>query len=219
VRGRRFVTLLAVLALAAVTLIVVGVPTWGDAEVDGAGVDDGPGSGSPAGGAGADALAGDIRPDRPPIRPVEAMPALATAIDSASTRSADTAAAWSYRRAAVADLDADAVPERLVVASDVFVTDDGEPLWDELHRWAVYVEEDDGARTLVYSAFAPPGGVSVAVAAPAESGRRSIVVIEQGPRRGRLLLATYGGVGRVRLVDAAGEELDVWVERVAEEAD
>jgi hypothetical protein len=214
VRGSRFVTLLAVLALAAVTLIVLGVPTWGDAEVD-----DGDGSGSPAGGAGADEVAGDVRPARTPSRPVEAIPALAAAIDSSSTRSADTAAAWSYRRAAVADLDADAVPERLVVASDVFVTDDGEPLWDELHRWAVYVEEDDGARTLVYSAFAPPGGVSVAVAAPAETGRRGIVVIEQGPRRGRLLLAEYGGVGRVRLVDAAGEELDAWVERVAEEAD
>jgi hypothetical protein len=213
VRGRRFVTLLAVLALAAVTLIVLGVPSWDEAEVD-----DEARSGRPAEGAGA-AVAGDIPPARPPIPPVDAIPALATAIDSGSTGSADTAAAWSYRRVAVADLDADAVPERLVVASDVFVTDDGEPLWDELHRWAVYVEEDDGARTLVYSAFAPPGGVSVAVAAPADSGRRRIVVIEQGPRRGRLLLAAYDGVGRVRLVDAAGEELDVWVERVAEETE
>lgn len=210
-KGRRFVTLLAVLALAAVTLIVLGLPTSGDADVD-------DGAGSTAGGAGADPVGGEILPARSPIRPVDA-PGLATAIDSVSTVSADTAAAWSYRRAAVADLDADAVPERLVVASDVFVTDDGEPLWDEQHRWAVYVEEDDGARTLVYSAFAPPGGVSVAVASPADSGRRRIVVIEQGPRRGRLLLAEYGGVDRVRLVDAAGEVLDAWVERVSEEAE
>lgn len=195
--GRRFVVLLALLAIASVTLIVLGVPTWGGAEVA---ADTG----------GTDAAVVPASPD------TGAPPTLVTAVDSGSTVSADTAAAWAYRRTAVADLDGDAVPERLVVASDVFVTDDGEPLWDDTHRWAVYVEEDDGARTLVYSAFAPPGGVSVAVAAPAESGRRRIVVVEQSPRRGRLLLAAYAGVGRVELVAAAGEELELWVERVVE---
>lgn len=199
--GRRFVALLAVLALAAVTFIVLGVPTWGGAETASAAAD-----------------APDDLPARSSSYLVDAIPPLAAAIDSGATLSADTAAAWSYRRTAVADLDADAVPERLVIASDVFVTDDGEPLWDDVHRWAVYVEEDDGARTLVYSAFAPPGGVSVAVVAPAESGRRRIVVIEQGPRRGRLLLAAYSGAGRVRLIDTAGGELEFWVERVVEEA-
>lgn len=195
--GRRFVVLLALLAIASVALIVLGVPTWGGAD---AAADTGE----------TDAAAVPASPD------TGASPTLVTAIDSGSTVSADTAAGWGYRRTAVADLDGDAVPERLVVASDVFVTDDGEPLWDDIHRWAVYVEEDDAARTLVYSAFAPPGGVSVAVAAPAESGRRRIVVVEQSPRRGRLLLAAYTGVGSVDLVAAAGEDLEVWVERVVE---
>lgn len=195
--GRRFVGLLALLAIASVTLIVLGIPTWGGAEAP----------------ADADESYAAVAPATPDAG---AMLTLATAVDSGSTVSADTAAAWAYRRTAVADLDGDAVPERLVVASDVFVTDDGEPLWDDIHRWAVYVEEDDAARTLVYSAFAPPGGVSVAVGAPAESGLRRIVVVEQGPRRGRLLLAEYAGVGRVDLVAAAGEELEVWVERVVE---
>lgn len=200
--GRRFVVLLALLAIASVTLIVLGVPTWGGAEAaadtgatDAAIVSSDPGSGATP------------------------TPTLATAIDSGSTLSADTVAAWSYRRTAVADLDGDAVPERLVIASDVFVTDDGEPLWGDIHRWAVYVEEDDAMRTLVYSAFAPPGGVSVAVGAPTESGRRRIVVVEQGPRRGRLLLAAYAGVGRASLVASAGEELEFWVDRVVEETE
>ena len=213
--GRHFVILLAVAALAAVTLIVLGVPRWGEAEAVSDTGDPGPAAGADAA-ASAVGVPGDLPPARPPIRPADAIPALTTAIDSGSTASADTAAAWSYRRTAVADLDADAVPERIVIASDVFVTGDGEPLWDEIHRWAVYVEEDDGSRTLAYSAFAPPGGVSVAVAAPAESGRRQIVVIEQGPGRGRLLLAEYAGAGRVRLVDTAGDELEFWVERVSE---
>ena len=208
--GSRFVVLLAILAIASVTIILLGVPTWGGADVAaGTGV--------------ADAPAGDVDSDDPAtrssIRPRGPTPTRMTAIDSGSTTSADTAAAWSYRRMAVADLDGDAVPERLVVASDVFVTGDGEPLWDDVHRWAVYVEEDDGARTLVYSAFAPPGGVSVAVAAPAESGQRRIVVVEQGPRRGRLLTAAYGGVGRAGLVEVVGEDLEFWVERVVEEAE
>ncbi len=198
--GRRFVVLLTFLAIASVTLIVLGVPTWGGAE---AAADIGV---TPAAIVSADSDIG-------------ATPTLTTAIDSRSTLSADTAAAWAYRRTAVADLDGDAVPERLVVASDVIVTDDGEPLWDDIHRWAVYVEEDNTARTLVYSAFAPPGGVSVAVGAPAESGRRRVVVVEQSPWRGRLLLAAYAGVGRVDLVAAAGEELEFWVERVVEETE
>lgn len=198
--GRRFVVLLALLAIASVAFIVLGIPTWG-----------GPEAAADTGEANVAAV-----PPTPAVGAVATPPTLATAIDSGSTVSADTAAAWAYRRTAVADLDGDAVPERLVVASDVFVTDDGEPLWDDLHRWAVYVEEDDAARTLVYSAFAPPGGVSVAVGAPAESGRRRIVVVEQGPRRGRLLSTAYVGVGRVDLVAAVGEELEIWVERVVE---
>ena len=205
--GRRFVVLLAGLAMAAVVFIVLGVPTWGETER------------APGAGSANAAATGDFPPVRSPARSAATPPGLTSAVDSASTPSADTAAAWAYRRTAVADLDADAVPERLVVASDVFVTDDGEPLWDDVHRWAVYVEEDDGARTLVYSAFVPPGGVSAAVGAPTESGQRQIVVVEQGPRRGRLLLAAYDGVGRVRLVDEAGDELEFWVERVAEETE
>lgn len=201
--GSRFVVLLAGLAVVAVAVIALGVP------------DD---AGSPSGGEFADASTAhaDDSPIPPP-EPDAAVSPLGAAIDEGSTTSADTAAAWSYRRTAVADLDADGVPERLVVASDVFVTDDGEPLWSDLHRWAVYVEEDDGSRTLVYSAFAPPGGVSVAVGAATGAGHRGIVVIEQGARRGRLLLASYDGAGRARLVDTAGAELDSWVETVAEE--
>ena len=203
--GTRFVVLLACLAVAAVALIVAGVPTWDGTEP----VPYPTGTSSPPAG---DLLAA-------PSEPAGATPSLGTAIDGRSTASADTAAAWKYRRTAVADLDADGVPERIVVASDVFVTDDGEPVWGDVHRWAVYVEGDEGTRTLVYSAFAPPGGVSVAVGADSGAGHRRIVVIEQGPRRGRLLLASYEGAGRARLIESAGEELDSWVERVAEETE
>ena len=149
--GRGFVVLLAFAAVIAAVAIALGVPT--DAiEVLDAVPDAGP-------------IAG---PTRAEIGPGLTPPSLASAVDSASTTSADTAASWDYRRTTVADLDGDGVPERLVLASDVFVTDDGEPVWEDRQRWAVFAEEDNGARTLLYSGWAAPGAVSAAVS-PAQT--------------------------------------------------
>lgn len=208
--GTRFVALLAVLAIVAVAAITLGLPTWGASEdaardetadpsrSSGDGIGDGPDV----------AVAPDTgdAPRHPPI-------------DRGSTVAADSAAGWSYRRTTVADLDADAVPERLVIASDVFVTGDGEPMWGDSHRWALYAEEDDGARTLLYSSVAPPGGVAVGVGSDQSSGARRIVVIEQSRRSARLLLVVYEGPGRTRLLDEAGADVEAWVDRVAEEAE
>lgn len=199
--GTRFVVLLVGLALASVALVATGVPSWGEPDA-----------------AAAPAPATAVAPDEPTPAPGPGE-RTAEAVDPAVTTSADTAASWTYRRTAVADLDGDAVPERLVVASDVFVTDEGEPLWGDTHRWAVYVEEDDGDRTLVYSAHVPPGGVSAAASSRDGPGPRRIVIVEQGARRARLLLLVYEGAGRSRLVDAAGAELGNWADRVAEESE
>lgn len=207
--GRGFVVLLAFAAAIAAVAIALGVPTD---------VIEAP------------EAAGDVAPDAAPggtdigrgAKPVS----LASAVDSASTTSADTAASWDYRRTTVADLDGDGVPERLVLSSDVFLTDDGEPVWEDRQRWAVFAEEDDGARTLLYSGWAAPGAVSAAVSptetpslerADSRKTGRAIVVIEQDPRRARLMILTYDGPGRGRLLDAVGTNLDSWVDRVAEE--
>jgi hypothetical protein len=150
-------------------------------------------------------------------------PDSSSAIDARSTGSPDTAAAWEYRRATVEDLDGDGVPERLILASDVFVTGDGEPVWEDEQRWALYVEEDDGKRTLVYSGYAAPGAVSAAVGLRSgaddgsTSAARPIVIVEQDAGRARLLLVVYDGPGRRRLIDAAGTRVDAWVDRVVEE--
>lgn len=197
--GRGFVALLVGAAVIAAVAIMLGVPR---ADLE-----------APAGAAEA----------VPPVDGSSTLPAPPLAIDGGRVATADTAAAWTYHRTAVADLDGDGVPERLVLASDVFVTPDGEPVWEDEQRWAVYVEEDDGERTLVYANHAAPGAVSAAVGeAPDEDGarsggRRSIVIIEQDAHRARLLLAAYDGPGRGRVVDAAGTTVDAWVDRVAEE--
>lgn len=215
--GRRFVLALVVLAAGAVAAIALGVPSWGEPA--------GAGNGGAASGETDPTPSAADRPDGP--RHTDREPASGArraddathraAVDERVTTSADTAAAWPYRRTAVADLDADAVPERLVVASDVYVNADGEPMWGDVQRWAVFVEEDEGTRTLVYSASAPPGGVAAAVGAVTEAGPRRIVVIEQGPRDARFLLALYEGPGRTRLTGAADAVIEEWVDRVAEE--
>lgn len=209
--GKSFVFTLVVLALAAVALIVLGVPSWGRASEE---PDDG--ASDPAG-----MEAGSADDPERASREAGAAAAesvsRAAAIDARATSSADSAARWTYRRTAVADLDADAVPERLVVAADVSANSEGEPMWGDLHRWALYVEEDDGVRTLVYSALAPPGGLSAAVGSPGETGLRRIVVIEQAPRSARLLLASYAGPGRTGLEDVTGAAVDEWVDRILEE--
>jgi hypothetical protein len=208
--GRGFVVLLAFAAVTAAVAIALGVPTD---------VVEGP------------EAAGDAVPyESRSAAEIErgAKPSsLPSAVDSTSTTSADTAASWGYRRTTVADLDGDGVPERLVLTSDVFLTDDGEPVWEDRQRWAVFVEEDDRTRTLLYAGWAAPGAVSAAVSrvqTPSLEGvdsrktGRTIVVIEQDTRRARLMILAYDGPGRRRFLDAAGTQLDAWVDRVAEEA-
>jgi hypothetical protein len=118
--------------------------------------------------------------------------------------------AWEYRTTVVADLDADGVPERLILTSDVYVTEDGEPMWEDGHRWGVYVEEDDGKRTLVYGAFVPFGVVDAGVEVADSAQGRRIVILERGPTRARLLVAAYDGPGQVRRVEGTGADIQTW---------
>jgi hypothetical protein len=196
VSGTRFVLVLAFLAVAAAVWIRTGVPGLPQAgipapEPDTLGVRETPPEGTGA-------------------RGIATTPAVLDLIDSVRVPSADTAGAWAYRTTLVEDLDGDAVPERLILASDVFVTDDGEPMWEDGHRWAVYVEEDDGKRTLVYGAFVPLGTVDAGVTVADSSPGRRIVILERGPTRARLLVAAYDGPGLSRRIDGTGADIQKW---------
>src|SRR5438046_90801 len=47
---------------------------------------------------------------------------------------------WQYARRASVDLDGDGKPESVVMIADVTLDKRGRPLWEDGHRWQVYVE-------------------------------------------------------------------------------
>jgi hypothetical protein len=115
---------------------------------------------------------------------------------------------WPHRRTVEHDLTGDGMPERVVLASDVSLGDDGSPLWEDGHRWAVFI--DDGQMpTVIYSAFVPNGHVEAAVAT-GEGERRGVMVIERTPARLRTVVVSYDGPGRARTVSDETREVYAW---------
>lgn len=145
---------------------------------------------------------------QPPARepnPLEAPP-----VDTARVRSAEEAATWNYRRELVVDLDGDRQDERLVVAADAEVGARGHVLWEDGHRWAVFVDALRG-RTLLYGAFVPNGFVEVAALIPGSDGRRKVLVQERTPSQLRALEVEYQGPGSARLSSAAYYQIGEWL--------
>ncbi|MDT0631409.1 hypothetical protein [Rubrivirga litoralis] len=112
--------------------------------------------------------------------------------------------AWPVQRGLTADLDGDGVDERLVVASDVTVGADGEPLYEDGHRWAVWVVEPEAAgdsvRTQLYGAFVPMGRADVYLTAPSVGESPSVLVLERGGTQVQTNDVRYHGPGDARSV-------------------
>lgn len=122
----------------------------------------------------------------------------------------ETVLGWRHRAALDADLNGDGRTERLVVASDVSLTDSGEPLWEDGHRWGVYVE-DSTQRTLLYSRFLPNGVAEIAVGAPGTDGSRDILILERTPQHSRSIVLEYQRPGSARPVSDANYPLEQWL--------
>lgn len=129
---------------------------------------------------------------------------MALALTSAETL------AWPYRRELAADLDADGTPETVVLACDVTFHTDGEPLWEDGHRWAAIVLDGDAA-TLVYSAFVPHGFVEGAVLAEGSDGRREVLILERTRQQLRSLAIAYEAPNRARTASGATDPIDSWL--------
>ena len=120
----------------------------------------------------------------------------------------EQASAWKHRQGINADLDGDGAEETVILASDVVMSDRGVPLWEDGHRWAVIVE-DDGHRSIVYSAFVPNGFAEAAVLEPS-GGRREVLIQERTPQQLRTLTIRYDGSGRASATSVVRHAVQTW---------
>ena len=105
---------------------------------------------------------------------------------------------WAYREQLESDLDGDAGPETIILSADVELNAAGEPLWEDGHRWVLWVAGEDAPQPL-YGAFVPRGRVEAAVAEEDHEGRRPLLVLERTPDRIRVIDIAYAdGTASVR---------------------
>jgi hypothetical protein len=138
--------------------------------------------------------------------PLEAVP-----VDASRITEVDEVASWGYRREASADLDGDGRTELVVLTSDVELSTAGVPLWEDGHRWAVYVQGSARERTLLYGAFVPNGFVEAAISNSDDKGRRRVLVQERTPHQMRAFEVEYAGPGVVRASSSAYYQIEQWL--------
>lgn len=107
---------------------------------------------------------------------------------------------WAYAQRGSADFDGDGAEESVVLICDVTLDPRGQPLWEDGHRWQVYVEEPDGGRTRVYARFVPNGTVTAQVT-DGPGGTPTVTIVERTPDRLALYEVAYAGPRRVSLLN------------------
>lgn len=115
---------------------------------------------------------------------------------------------WRYQQQVVADIDGDDEDETVVLISDVTLDAGGQPLWEDGHRWQVYVREGDGRVTRLYARFLPNGKLTAELAMPPSGATHGIVLIEQTPSHIGVFEFRYRGPDRVNVYRRLDRELD-----------
>lgn len=116
-------------------------------------------------------------------------------------------AQWKYVQRAKADFDGDGADETAVLIADVALDSRGVPLWDDGHRWQLYIEESDSTRTYVYARFLPHGILEAAVTA-SRTGSPTIVLREITPHAFGVYEVGYSTSRQVHVVRHLERELD-----------
>ena len=138
----------------------------------------------------------NARPSTPPSVPssVEAL------LDSGVPRAVAGEPRWRYQQRASADWDGDGARETAVLIADVELDAQGRPLWEDGHRWQLYVEEPDSTRTYLYARFLPNGTLTADLARPSSGATPTIVLVEQTPYTLRVYDVAYRGQEQAAVV-------------------
>jgi hypothetical protein len=109
---------------------------------------------------------------------------------------------------AKADFDGDGQEETAVLIAQVEVGKRGELLWEDGHRWQMYIEEADSTLTYVYARFLPNGKLEASVTRPEKGKPATIVLRELTPHALGIYEVRYSGPQRSRTVQHLYRELD-----------
>lgn len=115
---------------------------------------------------------------------------------------------WHYAQRVTADLDGDNADETVVLISDVSLDTRGRPLWEDGHRWQVYVEEKDGARTHLYARFLPMGKLTASLTRSDTGTTPSVLLLEQTPDWLGAYEVSYQGPRRAPVLTRFERQLD-----------
>lgn len=115
---------------------------------------------------------------------------------------------WMYQQQVVADIDGDGDDETAVLICDVTLDAGGQPLWEDGHRWQVYVREGDGRITRLYARFLPNGKLTAELALPPGGATHGIVLIEQTPSHVGVYEFRYRGPNEVTVYRRLDRDLD-----------
>jgi hypothetical protein len=118
---------------------------------------------------------------------------------------------WAYEQHATIDLDDDGTVETVTLISDVRLDARGRPLWEDGHRWQVYIQSAGRAPIHVYARFLPMGKLTAEVVRSSDlDSPPSVMLMEQALGS----LALY----EIRYDAGTGPGLVTRVERVIEPA-
>ena len=126
---------------------------------------------------------------------------IGTLTDTSIPRAEAGERGWTYEQKASVDFDGDGQLETAVLISDVTLDAGGAPLWEDGHRWQVYVEEPGGERTYVYRQFLPNGELTADVVRR-ESGTRTLLLVARTPQMVRIYEVKYSGPQRIVLTNS-----------------
>jgi len=115
---------------------------------------------------------------------------------------------WAYQQRVTADIDGDGTDETAVLISDVQLNARGQPLWEDGHRWQVYVQEPDGAVTRLYARFLPNGKLTAELVAPPSGTGLWLMLLEQTPDHIGVYEFRYRGPNRVEVYKRLDRNLD-----------